>query len=198
MVTQEPTLHIIDTTHNQFQIVFGVQMIPGEAILDVTVPNLRGMNADVYSIDFLKVNTPARGNFPSIRCIEFVLETTQESAGEVQVGNIYLVNPQSAQVLALLAPTPGPGFSSLVFGCVPFFAKSNQSIQLMRAPSINCIATLSATAYTYDLSSFLTSMIPAPTLYNNGSPAIPLDVLITNTVPLDVNIASPIPLPTTP
>ena len=188
MITQQPTLHIIDLDHNQFQVTFGLEMIPGEAVQTVSVPNLVGFNGDVYVIDFNKVNTPARGNFPAIRSIQFVLETTQEAAGEVQVGNVYLVNPQTAQVLAILAPTPGPGFSSLVFANVPLFTKSNQAIIVMRAPSVNCIASLSATCYTFDCSSFFTSMIPAPTLYNNGSPAIPELVTIAGPDPLPVTV----------
>lgn len=199
MLTQQPTLQTIDLQHNQFEIVFGVEMIPGEALLDTTVPNLGGFVGDVYDVDLLKVNTPARGNFPNVRCLQFVLQTTQIAAGEVQVGNIYLVNAQTAQVIALLAPTPGPGFSSLVMGNLPFFCKSNQSIHVMRAPSINCVANISASAFTFDCSSFLTSMIPAPTLYNDGGSAPnAIDVNVTNAA-LDVVVTGqPISVVVTP
>jgi hypothetical protein len=205
-ITQEPTLFTIDLQHNQFEIVFGLEMVPGEAPLDTSVPNLVGFVGDVYNVDFLKVNTPARGNFPAVRCIQFAMETTQVAAGEVQVGNVYIVNPQTAQVLAVLAATPGPGFSSLVMGNLPFFAKSNQAVHIIRAPSVNCIATLSATAFTFDCSSFLTAMVPAPTLYSNGGgPGGGINVNVTNgtlavavqNTPLDVNVASPDPLPVT-
>lgn len=204
-ILQQPTLQVVDLDHNQFEVQFGVQMLSGDNPQVVNIPNLVGFNGDYYDIDFLKVNTPARGNFPAIRCIQFVLETTQIAAGEVQVGNVYFVNPKTAQVIAILAPTPGPGFSSLVMGNVPFFCKSNQSIGLFRAPSVNCIASLSGTAFTYDCSSFLTAMVPAPTLYNDGGGGGGLNVNITNTplvvevenTPLDVNVTNPNPIDVT-
>lgn len=163
-ITQEPTLQIIDTEHNQFQIQFGLSMVPGEAPQDVSLPNLSVLEgADVYVIDFLKVNTPARGNFPAVRCIQFTLQTTATAAG-ADVGAIYLVNPRTSQTLAILAPAPGAGVDvpSIVQGSVSFFTNSNQSILVYRAASTNCIADLNATALTFDSSNFLTLMPVTP------------------------------------
>jgi hypothetical protein len=61
---------------------------------------------------------------------------------------------------------------------------------------VNCIAALSASAFTYDCPSFLTPMIPAPTLYNNGT-GNGLNVNITNTAPLDVVVTNPNPIDVT-
>ena len=163
-ITQEPTLQAIDQQHNQFQIQFGVNMVPGEAPQDVTIPNLGTLlGADVYVVDFLKVNTPARGNFPAVRCIQFTLQTTATAAG-ADVGAVYLINPRTGQTLAILAPPPGAGVDvpSLVTGCLSFYTNSNQSLLLCRAASVNCEARLNATALTFDSSNFLTLMAPAP------------------------------------
>jgi hypothetical protein len=161
-VTQEPTLTPIDIDHNQFQVQFGLEMQPGESPLDVTVPNLGGLTqADVYRIDFQKVNTPARGNFPAFRCLQFVLETAQQGIGAAGVGTIYIVNPRTSQVLAVLAPNPTIIQPSVVFANVPFFAMSNQSVLIYRAESALCVASLSATAFTFDCPSFFSVMDPA-------------------------------------
>lgn len=159
-VTQEPTLQPIDLEHNQFEVQFGVSMVAGENTIPVSVPNLGQIQADSYTIDFTKVQTPARGNFPAFRCIEFVLETREVSGPGHTTGTVYLVNPRTSQVVAVLAPNPSATSSSVVFACVPFFAKSNQSVLLYRAASAGTVANLSATAYTFDCDSFFAVMNP--------------------------------------
>lgn len=157
-VTQEPTLTPVDTGHNQFQVQFGLEMSPGENTLDVTVPNLGGLTeADVFVIDFQKVNTPARGNFPAFRCLQFVLQTTQQGTGASSAGSVYIVNPRTSQVLAIDPPAPAIDKPSIVFANVPFFAMSNQSVLIYRAKSSLSIANLSATAFTFDAPAFYTS-----------------------------------------
>jgi hypothetical protein len=157
-VTQEPTLTPVDTGHNQFQVQFGLEMSPGENTLDVTVPNLGGLTeADVFVIDFQKVNTPARGNFPAFRCLQFVLQTSQVGSGASSTGSIYIVNPRTSQVIAIDAPAPTVDKPSIVFACVPFFAMSNQSVLIYRAKSGLTVANLSATAFTFDAPAFYTA-----------------------------------------
>jgi hypothetical protein len=186
-ISQQPTLNPIDPDKNQYEIVFGVQMVSGDNPQKLNIPNLGGGTFDVYPFDLTSVKTPARGNFGSIRCVQFVLRTIQiAGATDVTVGNVFLVNIQTQQVLAILAPTPGPGFSSLVMGNLSFFAKSNQTIAVCRDVSVNCTALLSVSAFTFDCSNFLTSMIPAPTLYDNGTTAVP-QVFVTN-AELAVNV----------
>jgi hypothetical protein len=153
-VTQEPTLNPIDLDHNQFEVQFGVEMIAGESTIPVSIPNIGQTAADFYTIDFTKVQTPARGNFPAFRCLQFVLETHESGGGAAKVGTVYIVNPRTNQLIAVLAPAPSATSSSVVFACVPFFAKSNQSVLLYREISANSVARLSATAYTFDCSSF--------------------------------------------
>jgi hypothetical protein len=160
-VTQEPTLQPVDTEHNQFQVQFGLQMSPGENPLDVSVPNLGGLTlADVYTIDFQKVNTPARGNFPAFRCFQVVLETVQQGTGATSAGAIYLVNPRTSQLLVLMAPNPTLNSPSLILASVPFFVKSNQSILVYRAKSSLSVASLSVTALTFDCPAFFSVMSP--------------------------------------
>ena len=157
-VTQEPTLTPVDTGHNQFQVQFGLEMSPGENTLDVSVPNLGGLTqADVFVVDFQKVNTPARGNFPAFRCLQFVLKTEQQGTGASEAGAVYIVNPRTSQVLAILAPPPLLDKPSIVFACVPFFAMSNQSVLIYRAASTLSVANLSATAFTFDAPAFYAS-----------------------------------------
>lgn len=158
-VTQEPTLQPIDLDHNQFEVQFGVSMVAGENTLPVSIPNIGQMNADSYTIDFTKVQTPARGNFPAFRCLQFVLET-KETGASPGAGTVYIVNPRTSQVIAILAPLPSAKSSSVVFANVSFFAKSNQSVLLYRAASSNTVANLSATAYTFDCPSFYATMNP--------------------------------------
>lgn len=160
-VIQEPTLQPVDTDHNQFQVQFSIHMVPGENLIPVSIPGIGGAQADVYTVDFQKVNTPARGNFPAFRCLQFILETEQEGSGAAQVGPIYLVNPRTSQILAILAPNPTLTSPSIVFANVPFFAKSNQNILVYRVESALCVANLSATAFTFDCPAFFSVMDPA-------------------------------------
>jgi hypothetical protein len=185
-IIQQPTLQVIDQNHQQFQVQFGIEMSIADPQVPFNIPNLFSAVGSAYTVDLTQVNTPARGNFPAIRCLQFVLQTAQIAAGEVAVGNVYIVNARTSQVLAILAPTPGPGFSSLVMGNLPFFAQSTQSILVYRATSVNCVAFLSATAFTFDSSSFLTSMIPAPTLYQDGSGFIPTVQIANQPISVDI------------
>jgi hypothetical protein len=159
-VTQVPTLTPIDIDHNQFQVQFGLEMNPGENPLDVSVPNLGQLSkADVFLIDFQKVNTPARGNFPAFRSLQLVLETSNTTAGASEVGTIYIVNPRTSQVISLLAPQPTATQASIIFANVPFFAMSNQSVIVYRAESKLSIARLSATAFTFNCPAFYNAAI---------------------------------------
>ena len=134
-------------------------MTPGENPLDVSIPNLGGLTAaSVYTVDFQKVNTPARGNFPAFRCLQIVLQTEQQGTGATSAGAIYLVNPRTSQVLALQAPNPTLTKPSLILANVPFFSTSNQSILVYRAESTLALARLSVTALTFDCPAFFSIM----------------------------------------
>jgi hypothetical protein len=159
-ITQEPTLQPIDIQHNQFQVQFGVRMEPGENSLPVTVPNIGQLTADVFTIDFSKVNVPARGNFPDFRSLQFCLQVDQVGTGAASVGAVYIVNPRTSQVIPLLSPMPTLTRPSIIYASIPFFAKSNQSVLLYRAESVLSVASLSATAYTYDTDSYFAIMDP--------------------------------------
>jgi hypothetical protein len=158
-ITLEPTLQAIDLDHNQFQIQFSLDMTPGENPLDVAVPGLGVLKqADVYSVDFAKVNTPARGNFPALRVFQIAIQVEAQAAGATTSGAIYLINLRTAQVLAILPPAPTSNGPSITFFNVPFFVRSNQAVAIYRAASVNCIARLSATALTFDAASFFDTM----------------------------------------
>jgi hypothetical protein len=136
-------------------------MSPGENPLDVSIPNIGGLTqADVYSVDFQKVNTPARGNFPAFRCFQIVLQTDQQGTGATYAGAVYIVNPRTSQVLALVAPNPTTSGPSLILASVPFFVNSNQSILIYRSKSSLSTANLSVTALTFDCPAFFNVMQP--------------------------------------
>ena len=184
-IRQQPTLNVVDLDSNQFEILFGIDMIAGENTQQVNIPNLGGGNFDVYNIDLTSVKSPARGNFNAIRCIQFALRTKQILGSPApDPGCIYIVNIQTQQVIALLAPAPGAGFSSLVMGNVPFFAKATQQIAVYRDfdESVNCEALLSVSAFTFDCSSFLTTMSPF-----TGAGLDPLPVEITGTPAVSIS-----------
>ena len=155
-VTQEATLQPVDLGHNQFEVQFGVSMTPGDNPLDVSIPNQVVLSqADGYTVDFSKVNTPARGNFPDLRYFLLTLRMDLINAGAAEVGEVYLLNPRTSQVLVLRAPLPAPQQPTFVLASFPFFVKSNQQILIYRARSINCIASLSGTALTFDVGAYL-------------------------------------------
>jgi hypothetical protein len=193
-VSQQPTLNTIAPEDQQFEIVFGVEMTSPENRQGIVIPNLGPFIADRYDVSFLNITSPARSNIPAVRSLQFTLRTVmaQPTGVPPQVGNVYIVNAATNQVIALCPPTPGPGFPSVVMGNVPFFIKSNHALIVYRDASElqNVFCFLSVSAFTYDTSSFLEAMTPGPSLFPVG-PVAALDVNIVGPNPLPVLVTNP-------
>jgi hypothetical protein len=175
-ITQQPTLNNIEPDSGQFEIVFGVQITSPENRQSVTIPNLGPMLADVFTLDMLNIVSPARGNVPSVRSMQFAIRSwmPQTAGAPPQSTAIYFVNTQTNQVIAITEPTPGPQFDGLVMGCVPFFCKSNQSIAIYRAANgiQNCFSFLSVSLFTFDCSAYLAAMTPTPSMFSVTTPFV--------------------------
>jgi hypothetical protein len=155
-VTQEATLQPVDLEHNQFQCQFGVSMTPGENPVDVSIPNQGTLaQADTFTVDFSKVNTPARGNFPAFRYFLLTLRLDLINAGAAEVGEVYILNPRTSQLIVMRPRLPAPNQPTFVVASLPFFVKSNQQVLIYRARSINCVAALSGTAITFDTDAYV-------------------------------------------
>lgn len=177
-ITQQPSLSIIDLAKNQFSISFGVQAIDFENLQTIVVPNIGTQVGSVYAIDFVSINTPARGNIPMIRSLGFSLASVFTGGGpiadEAQAA-LYVWNPVTNQVYSFLpqvSATAAAGFiiPGVINGMVPFYAQPTQTIYVLRASGdgaptsfvINCaFVALTFEAPAFYENSAATGLIPA-------------------------------------
>lgn len=158
-ITQTPTVQQI-TDSKEFIISFGVTFsdtVP-ENIQTISVPNTIGLSGELFSIDLLSANTPARGNVPPIRSLGFSMNLFVEGIAPAPLNApIYLWNPQTNQLYTFLVPLSGAtvaNYPGNLNGVIPFFCKSNQTIQIFKPLGANCLTTCSFSALTFDVSSF--------------------------------------------
>jgi hypothetical protein len=124
---------------------------------------MAGFSGSAYAIDFLTINSPAKGNMPSFRSLSFNIAAQQIAAGTIARSNIYFVNQETRQVAAFFPPTPVLGYASIIQGSIPFFMKSNQSLYVYFSNGVagfddNIVYNVSASALTYEVPSYLTIM----------------------------------------
>ena len=163
-ITQEPSLSIVDLEQRQFEISFGLLAQDHENIQTVSVPNIEGGDGALYSIDLMRILSPARGNVPSIRALGFSINQFIVSTPTVDVP-MYIWNSESNQAYSFLPPltsTATAQYPGNINGVVPFYCKPTQTIQVFRKsgsnPAFNtgCVVACNFVLFTFDVPAFYT------------------------------------------
>jgi len=164
-ITQPPTLNIINSDAHQFMITFGVGIQDGENSQQLPIPNQTASLGSVYTIDLSRINTPARGNIPAIRCLGFSMNITPAAGPASFTNTVYLWNQRTKQLYSFLPPLTQAtvaAYQGNINGVIPFFCEPNENIIITRADGGATFCDCSFAAFTFDVDSFYAINNPIP------------------------------------
>jgi hypothetical protein len=168
---QTPTLNTIEK--GKFSFAWTIQCVSGDqAQAAISVAGLIGFGGSLYVADFSAANTAAGANVPAIRSIGFSLYHSVVGASPFFPA-VFLINPKTLQTVAIAPPvgdesgvTPAAA-NGLVQGVVPFFASSNQVIQIAvdngpAAPGSDTGLAMIFSAFTFDVPAYVDRQLYQP------------------------------------
>jgi hypothetical protein len=211
MITQEPTLNTIDATSGQYLIQFALTATNGDATAPIVLPGgLGSFSGSSFPVNFQGIRSPTTGNLPNIRTLMLSLTAQQITADPIVPSNIFLVNGETGQTIALYPPALPFGSRGVILGAVPFFMRSTQTLFVYFSNgaagfSDNIGYTLSVSALSFEVPAYMQTMgyeafnppsgttqgvLPVEIVPGGGTGIV--DVNVVNQ-PIDVTLTNPLP-----